>query len=101
MALRGRSVQPGSRNVTPEQKYGSSIGRRVLPLREYAGKGPGGELQGPCVWHDTYTNRTVPAGEQWETPPPDLPSGDQGRLPSYSPPSEVYRQHYAGIDWSK
>ena len=89
-----------SRNITATQKYSASIGKRVLPLREFMGKGRDGTLQGPCVWHDTYTNRTVPAGDNWDMAPPDLESGDQGRLPSSSPPSEQYRQHYATIDWS-
>ena len=100
MASRGRIVQPGSRNLTPEQKYSASIGKRVVPLREFSGRGRNGELQGPCVWHDMHTNRTVPAGENWEQPPPDLPSGDQGRLPSCLPPSERYRTNFAKIDWA-
>ena len=89
-----------SRNITATQKYSASIGKRVLPLREFSGKGRDGTLQGPCVWHDTYTNRTVPAGENWERSPPDLPSGDPGRLPSSSPPSKRYRNNFQKIDWS-
>lgn len=97
----GRIVQPGSRNLTAQQKYGTSIGKRFLPLREFVGKGRDGALQGPCVWHDMHENRTFPAGENWQTPPPDLPSGDQGKLPASLPPSAAYRQHFEQIDWSK
>ena len=100
MASRGRIVQPGTRNLTPEQKYSASIGKRMVPLREFSGRGHNGELQGPCVWHDMHTNTSYDGGENWETPPPDLPSGDQGKLPSYLPPSERYRDNFTKIDWS-
>ena len=93
-------TDPGSRNLTPEQKRSTAGFKRFLPLREFMGRARGGPLEGPCVWHDTHSNKTYPAGEEWNVPPPDLPSGDQGRLPSYLPPSERYRQHYATIDWS-
>lgn len=89
-----------SRNITPTQKYSASIGRRFLPLREFMGKGPRGEMRGQPAWHDMHTNTTYDAGENWEKPPPDLPSGDQGRLPSYLPPSRAYRERFAHIDWS-
>ena len=100
MASRGRIVQPGSRNLTAEQKYSASIGKRLIPLREFMGRGPHGELIGKAVYHDMHTNQSFDGGENWEIPPPDLPSGDQGRLPSYLPPSERYRYNFTKIDWS-
>lgn len=89
-----------SRNITATQKYSSSIGKRFMGLYEFMGKDAGGEMIGKAVWHDMHLNQSFDAGEGFEKPPPDLPSGDQGRLPSYLPPSERYRQHYAEIDWS-
>lgn len=98
--MRGRTVLP-SVNQRVEQRYSETVGKRWVPLKEYMGKDRHGNMIGTEVYHDMHNNRTVPAGENWETPPPDLPSGDQGRLPSYLPPSERYRQHYETIDWSQ
>jgi len=98
--MRGRS-NIRNQNQTVTQRYGESIGKRYVPLKEYQGKDHHGNLIGQEVWHDFRSNTTLPAGPGWETPPPDLPSGDQGRLPSSLPPSEVYRQHYQAIDWSQ
>lgn len=98
--MRGRSALP-TVNQSVGQRYGTTVGKRWVALREYQGKDANGALAGPAIYHDFHTNRTVHAGEQWEIPPPDLPSGDQGRLPSYLPPSAAYRQHYEKIDWSQ
>ena len=98
--MRGRTVLP-SVNQKVEQKYSASVGKRFLPLREYMGKDHQGQMIGKAVWHDTYLNRSFDGGDAWEKQPPDLESGDQGRLPSYGPPSERYRQQYGKIDWGQ
>ena len=98
----GRRISnTGTKNVTAEQKYGSSIGKRYLPLQEFMGRGPQGEMLGKTVWHDTHLNRTFDGGTGWDKPPPDLESGDQGRLPSYLPSSERYRHNFDKIDWGQ
>lgn len=84
-------------NQTVFEKYSSTGMRRFVALREAHGKIPGGSPVGPCVWYDMHANRSYPAGENWEKPPPDLPSGDVGKEPRAKPPGQAYRDNYQKI----
>jgi len=88
-------------NQTATQKYSSTGHKRFVPLREFVAKDEQRNLCGPEVWHDMHDNKTYYAGDNWEHPPPDLPSGDVGRELRCQPPSRAYRHNYDGIDWGK
>jgi len=102
--MRGRTVGPKT-TITPTQKYGNTVGQRFRPLREFQGRERHGDGtytdQTREMWVDLVNRKKVPAAADWNDSPPDLPSGDAGRELRCQPPSEIYRQHYAAIDWSK
>lgn len=93
----GRIHNVGTKNLTPTQKYGTHGYHRYLPLREYDGKNAQREHVGRAAWVDMHTEKSYPAGENWEKPPPTLPTGDAGREPRCAPPSAAYRANYARI----
>lgn len=95
--MKGRIIQPGTKNLTPTQKRSTDGFKRYMPLREFQGRGPNGEHIGTPVWHDTHANKSYAAGPGWSQPPPALPSGDVGREPRCQLPSRAYREKYKAI----
>ena len=99
--MKSRMIQPGSRNVTPTQKYSTDGYKRFKALREFDGRDAHGNLVGREAYVDMHTLRAYPAGPNWQFDPPDLPSGDPGRELRCQPPSRVYRENFGKIDWER
>lgn len=97
--MRGKIVQPGSANITAQQKYSTTGHQRFVPLRMFEGKNP--IDRGPVtreVWCDMHRGKIVGmGGKDWEQGPPELPSGDPGKELRCQSPSQSYRANYGAI----
>jgi hypothetical protein len=96
-------------NLTLEQKVGSRVSDRMVPVRQAMGKDRHGVMQAREVYVD-MRSRVGPDGNEkvlhggvggWSDSPPDLPSGDPGKQACYQPPSALYRQQYDKINWEQ
>ena len=94
-------------NLTVTQKVGNRVSDRYWPMQVAAGKDRHGVMQTREVYVDMHSGAVgrekhiVETPHGWDSPPPNLPSGDQGRQAYTLPASPAYRRNYDAIDWEE